>query len=280
MADSKEPVHTAEQVNLLRQSQQPLLLAQNVYDVSATPTPPAGWKVVASSTNAWKSGFFARIYEKQGLLAPGEQKYVVAFRGTNKITDPLNFVADFQIVTRALPDQHLEAVNFVKGFCTKNNISTSDLALTGHSLGGYLAMTVGMELGTARIWAFNSPGPTRDLRDVLSHKIPGVSKPPCDSLVQVRSDHDAISRWQYPEGKIISVATNGVSHGLENLKQGVDAVVTGHALPHETIAKKTLSTIFNDVAKELSQSPVAAAIIDRLFGGKGHPPRPADCRCA
>lgn len=279
MTKSNGPVHTVEQIKLLLQSQQPLVLAQHVYDTGTIAAPP-GWKIVATSTNEWHGGFFARIYEKQGPLRAGEQRYVAAFRGTNKMTDLRNLDADFQIVSRKLPSQHYQGVDFIMTFCAQNNIKADEIALTGHSLGGYLATTIGMELGIGRMWAFNAPGPTRDLRDELSHKIPGISKTPCNSLVQIRSTHDVISRWQYAEGRIIEVTTPGTTHSLGNLQKGVEAVVTGQPLPPEPFVKKTLSTIFNDISKRLSESPVADIIIDTLFRGKDGSRRPKDCVCA
>lgn len=269
---------SAEQIGLLRQSLKFLELSQDVYNTKATQAPP-GWKIAATSalSGQWNGGFFARIYEKDGPVAPGEPRYVVAFRGTDKITDKQNLDADLQITFRQLPVQHNLGEAFVKNFCEKNNVNSSEMAFTGHSLGGYLAITVGMTLGVHKTFVFNSPGPTRQIRDQLSTKIPGLSKPPCKGLVQIRSAYDVIARWQYPEGKIIDVATTGGNHSLGNLKQGIEAAINGQQLPPGPGVKKNLSSIFNEISKRLAQSGTAGNLLNKIFGRDA--PRPPDCAC-
>jgi hypothetical protein len=279
MAKETEQVFSADQINLLRQSLQPLALAHDVYNTNSTKDPD-GWKVVASSSppGEWESGFFAQIYEKVGPLAPGESRYVAAFRGTDSIKDKKNLDADLQIIFRKLPNQHNEGLAFVKGFCEKNNINPAEVALTGHSLGGYLAITIGMALGTERIWAFNSPGPTREVRNELSNKIPGISKPPCKGLVQVRSTHDLISRWQYAEGKVIDIKTPGFHHKLLNLQVGIEAILSGQPLKPDLPGKKTLSSVFNALSSRLAMSGTVSKIINKLFGSQSAH-KPLDCGC-
>jgi hypothetical protein len=270
-------VFSAEQLNLLRQSLKVVPLAQDVYDTKSTQAPP-GWKIVANSslTGQWNGGFFGRIYEKEGPLAPGETRYVVAFRGTDSIRDKQNRDADLQIIFRKLPTQHNHAVKFVKDFCDKNNLNAADMTFTGHSLGGYLAISAGITLGVHKMWAFNSPGPTREIRNTLSKNIPGISKTPCQGLVQIRSNYDVIARWQYPEGKIIEVETNGGNHSLANLRAGIEAAINGQKLEAVPI-RRSIASFFNEVSKRLSQSAAGNRLLHKIFS-RGRP-RPPDCDC-
>jgi hypothetical protein len=269
-----------EQTDLLRQSLKYATLSQDVYNVSAEQA-PSGWKIVADSalSEEWKGGFFARIYEKDGPVAPGEPRYVIAFRGTDDfIKDKKNREADLQIAFWKLPGQYNQAEAFVKDFFDRNKIKPDEVAFTGHSLGGYLAITVGMALGVDKIWTFSSPGPTKGIRDQLTRKIPGLSKPPCKGLVQIRSAYDVIARWQYPEGKIIDVETSGGNHSLGILKEGIEAAVSGRQLPPGPGVRGELASIFNELSKRLALSGTAEKLINKIFGK--NKPRPPDCKCA
>ena len=269
--------YTAEQIDLLKQSLKYVALSQDVYNTGSQKAPD-GWKIVTSSSlsGQWSGGFYARIYEREGPLAPGEPKYVVAFRGTDSIRDKQNLDADLQIIFRKLPLQHHKGVDFVKDFCEKNNVKPADIGFTGHSLGGYLAITIGMTLGVHKMWVFNSPGPTKAIRDELSSKIPGISKPPCRGLVQVRSSYDVIARWQYQEGRIVEVETAGGNHSLGNLQKAIETAVTGQPQQH-TPTKGSIATVFNELSKRLTQSGKVSNILDKLFGRGGH--QPPDCDC-
>jgi len=280
MAKESEKAYSAEQIQLLKQSLKLLPLAQDVYNVDSK-TAPAGWKLVASATppQPGVGGFFGKIYERIGPVAVGEPRYAVAFRGTHNIQEKKNFDADAQIVFRQLPAQYYEGLEFVKNFCDKNNVSPADMEFTGHSLGGYLGITIGTTLGTNKVWAFNSPGPTKQIRNELISKIPGLSKPLCcKGLVQIRSSYDVIARWQYEEGKIIDIKTTGGNHGLGSLQEGIEAIISGKPLPVAPPQKPTLSSIFNEISKRLAESKKIINIIDKLHGGQ-RGKKPPGCGC-
>ena len=135
-----------------------------------------------------------------------------------------------------------------------------------------------MTLGIGKVWAFNSPGPTKEIRNELINKIPGISKPPCRGLVQVRSAYDVIAKWQYAEGKIIDVTTVAGNHSLASLQKGIEAAVNGHPLVPPPPAKRTIASTFNDLSKHLAVSKTVGTLIDKLHGGRGGH-KPPDCGC-
>ena len=243
---------------------------------------PEGWKILESSSpDVTKTlGLFARIYERTGPVQEGESKYMVAFRGTDKISDKHDLAADVQIGLRMLPHQYWQALAFVQKACKKNNISRSDIEFTGDSLGGYLARTVGSTLGAKKIWAFNSPGPTKKVKDCVESLIPGVSSAPGDRLIQVRSVSDLISRWGYNEGIIFQIKTTGGPHSLTNLREGIDAALNGQAPPQPEKTKDrhlSLSSIYNALSKRMSRSHVVNRLINHLVGQSSGAPQ-AGCK--
>ena len=248
-------VSGAEKVSLLQQSQQFEPLAANA-EAEPTAAPPAGWTVVASTDppkSADTYGLFAKIYERTGPVLPGQTKYAIAFRGTDKFSDFSDMTSDADIALRRLPDQYWKGLEFVEQTCEKNNINPADVTFTGHSLGGYLARTIGITLGAKHIWTFNAPGPPDRIEQQLEHQIPGISAPAGNGLVQIRSADDLVSAWGYKnDGITISVNTAGSPHGLANLNQAITETIKNEpitpvaAAPHK---RRFLSAIFGAVTK-------------------------------
>jgi hypothetical protein len=282
MGTNGTQISTAERTRLLNESLPAVVLAQDAYNTDDT-KPPAGWRVVASTAKPQPdiNGFFARVYERIGPVLPGEARYAVAFRGTNGIGDLKDLDADLDIAFRRLPGQYRQALAFIRNVCEKNNINPEEMMLTGHSLGGYLAVAVGTALGAHKMWAFNSPGPTQRIRNRLASEIPCISKPPGNNLVQVRSVDDLISKWQYDQGIIIGVKTAGDSHSLDNLRQGIIDEIAGRPpQPAVPVKKFSLARVFNAVSGVLARSKLAGAVIKRLMDNAPRfrrPPKPPAC---
>lgn len=79
------------------------------------------------------------------LKSKGAGKYIIAFRGTESFTDGL-VDAKIANIFGGHNYQENEAVEFVENMKKKYSISDSNLILTGHSLGGILAQSLGAKL--------------------------------------------------------------------------------------------------------------------------------------
>jgi hypothetical protein len=262
----------AGQKKLLVESLSYMALAQNVSRAHDAPA-PQGWRLVATSDppdEKTPNGLFAKIYERTGPLQPGEKKYVVAFRGTDKASDHSDIDSDLEIAFRKVPDQYWQALDFVETACRDNGINPSEMAYTGHSLGGYLAKTVGTTLGARSIWTFNSPGPTQKIQDELNRSVPGLSAPPGDGLVQIRSEYDLISEWGVKEGITLTVKTVDEHHGLDSLHTAIESKLAGAPDPvHDHGPGFSLARVFNSLSSHLARNHLAGALINRLMGDHG-----------
>jgi hypothetical protein len=262
-------ISEAKRLELLKQASGIMALAADVYNVAGTEA-PEGWRIVAKADPppGDGAGFYARVYERIGPVPPGAAKYAVAFRGTKKISDIRDLKDDAEITLRRIPGQYEQGLAFVQRVCQENNINTAEMMFTGHSLGGYLAISVGETLGAKNIWAFDAPSPTQKTREKLLKKIPGVSGPAGDGLVHIRSIYDIIGKWGCDEGIIIGLKTSGFYHSLANLRQAVDAAISDGKPAEALVApkKRSLSAVFNAISKRLATSRLANWTIRRLFG--------------
>lgn len=267
----------------LRQAAEMAKLSQHAYSRDAADLPD-GWSVVTDSIIYEKecTGFYAVVYKKTPPVE-GEARYAVSFRGTQNLPDILD---DFNIAMRQLPRQFTQAVGFVNDICAQFGIEQSQMALTGHSLGGYLARTAGTVLDVHKVWAFNSPGPTQETRRELDRLIPSTHLP-SDKLVQIRSKFDIISHWGYDEGHILELRTEDSHHSLVGLRAQIDHL---RGVKPAQEAKKTpffsLSRVFNEASKLMTKSRLLKHAIKEMFndsarvlapviGGPAFAPRPA-----
>lgn len=96
-----------------------------------------GWKVVSVSDERQEDiGFYGLTIET------GDDNAIIAFRGSESV-DPNQFiedwiVADFGIINGKMTEQGLAAAEYVKS--VGENFDYDNFALTGHSLGGNLAL--------------------------------------------------------------------------------------------------------------------------------------------
>ena len=93
------------------------------------------------------------------LQKTGTDKYVIAFRGTQEFADKL---VDATIGINNFNPQFSAARDFVQAALDNpdHNITTENLTLTGHSLGGILTQSVGAVMGI-KGYAFNPYGTDR-----------------------------------------------------------------------------------------------------------------------
>ena len=277
-AEKTQKLSNAEKIALLKQADKMMPFAQNV---AAAPSaaPPPGWKVLATADpKQGNSGLFAKIYERTTPALPGTPKYIVAFRGT-KVKDFNDLSSDVEIAFLKIPRQYWQALAFVQNTCRENGVDPAEMEFTGHSLGGYLAHTVGTTLGAKHIWTFNAPGPSRKIARRLEKEIPGISAPPGKGLVQIRTANDITSIWGYKEGITISLAMQGRPHNLRNLAAAIKDTINGKPLrPVALPPKDSLAAIFDAVASRIARARLAARIVKDIVGGKlekSPPPRGA-----
>ncbi|MCK9338307.1 MAG: hypothetical protein M0P43_10785 [Arcobacteraceae bacterium] len=105
-----------------------------------------------SSDDGWIGSDF------QGMLLQDNHtgKYIIAFRGTSSIKDALVDIAIAKI-TMNHNFQYNEAIEFVKLMKRKHGIEKDNLILTGHSLGGILAQSIGVHM-KIKAFAYNPLG--------------------------------------------------------------------------------------------------------------------------
>lgn len=166
----------------------------------------------------------------QALLLQSGGKYVIAFRGTSSILD---WVTNFQIAADNYNPQFNDAFTFVQNILNdKNlNVTTSNLTLTGHSLGGILTQSVGAVLQIPG-YAYNPWG-----SDVLASLEPDNIG---DQLLQYLQR--AISGANVPDANLdfaknnivnVSYQDDGFLNGdpLSNLATGVISEHLGAFIP-------------------------------------------------
>src|ERR1043166_4069232 len=93
------------------------------------------------------SGFFCALY-----IRASDGKAVVSFRGTDDLLDIL--LDDAEIALRSLPSQASLALQVMRA-----NLPSNEIFLTGHSLGGALAIIAGAQRRIPVV-TFNAPGIT------------------------------------------------------------------------------------------------------------------------
>lgn len=106
---------------------------------------------------ASKTGFFGVVFKNKVT-----GKFVVAFRGTNGLAD---FKTDAVLATKK---SDIGQIAYARKLLAKipSKVSSKDIFLTGHSLGGYIAARMGAEKNL-KTTTFNAPGFHKDLLSTL-----------------------------------------------------------------------------------------------------------------
>jgi hypothetical protein len=264
---------------LLTQALPYMALSHNVYRPDEAPT-PMGWKPVATTDEIQKErdGFCARIYER--FDAAGKPHYAIAFRGTNNILSKKDLIADVRIFFTRLPPQYERALKFVEDFCREKNVNPADMIYTGHSLGGYLATTVGATFNSKNIWTFNAPAPDAPTwRNIAHHRSPDIPTTSGVGWVDVRANNDFISRWgYYGHASTITIDTSSPPHGLDTLYKAASDITNGKpvspALRQRGFLKRAFNMAVTVVSAVMARSRVVGLALKFIMAvGPGEKPR-------
>ncbi|MEP3786037.1 MAG: Mbeg1-like protein [Paracoccaceae bacterium] len=131
------------------------LIAQDAYSMESGSS-YNGYSHLSQSTSVnIDSGFTANSYYNSE-----NNTLVIAFAGT----DPTQFgdlAADLMLAQNVAPSQAVEALNYAQaqiGAFDSQGITEFDVVFTGHSLGGYLAQHVQLNMQSGSAVVYNSPG--------------------------------------------------------------------------------------------------------------------------
>ncbi len=108
-----------------------------------------GWETLTPIYNFPRSGFFGAVLRKGN-------DYVMVFRGTDDKTHDV--VSDTTLALGYTPQQYYTAKKSLLMFLSNFATTSSNLMLTGHSLGGGLASLVSARGHNLPVVTFNSPG--------------------------------------------------------------------------------------------------------------------------
>jgi len=233
--------------------------------------PPNGWRVVATSDELMpgKRAFFGALYAKTDP-ATGHTDYTVAFRGS----DGNDLKTNFMIAIGGLPSQFKDAYDFTKLAAQKAGIDTKDMNLTGHSLGGYLARTVARVIDVKKVFAFSSPGPSKEVRAYLEKIAPNAL--PNDKVIHIRSKNDIVGLWGSQENITLEIDTKKHHHAVKNIRKHL-AILSGETPDPALVTRKAgfLEKIFNAVSKPLSDGLRLYRSLKKLGTYTNPPARPA-----
>jgi len=246
---------------MLQHAAENAALCDHVYFRKGEETLPAGWQIVQTSDKllGHKSNFFGALYMKQDPET-GEKKYVLAFRGS----DGNDLKANFAIAQGKLPRQHAHAVDFVYKACDAAGIRIEDVEVTGHSLGGYLARTVGHTLPVKKVWAFAGPGPGPKTRAYLEKLVPKNSLPN-DRIIQIRSKYDVIGLYGSEEKIVLELNTKGSHHAIKAIRNYIDKKLNPDNPQPLKVKTGFLERVFNVVSKKLASSETLRNALRSLF---------------
>lgn len=220
-------------------------LATNAYTKYADQVkPPPPWECVATTAdliNTDHTSFAGAVYRNGA-------KFVIAFCGFSDAGDILPVLsAGFT----GLPSQLADAIEFTQKACAKFDITSNDLELTGHSLGGYLATSVGLHMGAQKVWTFNNPGFKKEDAGHLSDffaklNIAAPAKHP--HVITLNSKYDLIGKWGYQKGRVIEIDTPHNHHNMMVMIETLSQMCflrnqPEHASPLRLAARKFFDSI-------------------------------------
>lgn len=211
-------------VNVMDQLIENSIISMHAYGEDEIELPPQ-WECIATSKDLMphaKTGFKGAVY--RFAPPPGEERFAIAFCGFKNAGDIKSVLA---AGLSGLPDQTPEALEFTILATQKFDILTSRLNFVGHSLGGYLAKSVGKIWGAQDVTPINSPGFKPGDAEKLDRLAKLMDILPCKTepkITGVNSKNDLIGMWGEPSGQLYEVDTQGSHHGIANMVQTLATV--------------------------------------------------------
>jgi len=171
-------------------------------------------------------------------------------------------------------------LKFVEDFCREKNVNPADMIYTGHSLGGYLATTVGATFNSKNIWTFNAPAPDAPTwHNIAHHRSRDIPTSPGVGWVDVRANNDFISRWgYYGHAATITIDTSSPPHGLDTLYKAASDITHGKrvspALRPRGFLKRCFNMAITVVSAVMARSRVVGLALKFIMAvGPGEKPR-------
>lgn len=234
--------------SLLQQALPPALLATHAYQKYENLVPlPDTFRVAATSDEIigeTTSGFSGKLYTDGN-------RFVISFCGFSDAGDILPVIeAGF----KGLPSQLDDALNFTLLCAEKYGIDKSQMEFTGHSLGGYLAKSIGLYYGGHTVWTFNNPGlkfgDDELLRAFFNAK--GIDSPEIPpAIVTINSAFDLVSKWGVQKGRVIEVETEGNHHNMTVLIERMAGIcfIGIEQQEHPSTLRLAMREIFDNIGR-------------------------------
>lgn len=234
---------------------------------------PPQWERITTSDDMLgvsKTSFAASLYRY--TPPPGQTRYAVAFCGFSDAGDIKNALeAGFA----GLPDQTPEAIEFTRQTAQKYGIEKSQLSFVGHSLGGYLAKSVGWIWGGTGIAPFNSPGFKKGDLEKLQELAASMDIVPCQQKPPVRtvnSKYDIVGMWGYHPGEVFEVETACNHHNMREIIGALaalhpTALAFANAADHESTPVNKLRMVLRAICDKIGQSDTVQHQVKDRFRG-------------
>jgi hypothetical protein len=250
----------------LQEAAEMAALSDHIYFRDGRSETVAGWLMIHTSEVVQDSAadsFFGALYRKEDP-STGEPRYAFAFRGTDDLND---FKSNVAIGFAKVPAQFNNALQFVRDVCDYEGISPEQAKFTGHSLGGYLARTVGTVVNAYKICVFSSPGPTRKTTDFLKTLLPDGHLPN-NKTIHIRSKHDVVGLFGAEADNVMELDTASHHHSMRQIRHRLTSLVeTGHAAEDSFSSPASpVMQAFNFISRKISASTTLRAAIKKLGG--------------
>jgi len=220
-----------------------------------------GWSIYLAKGDKgsfWKTiGFWAVAYKKNNNI-------VISFRGTDDLSS-ISYDFASVLLQTDIHTQTDHAKNFLKSVYDKiqNEKVTEpiNVIITGHSLGGYIAQRITLDIYDGKIAGYSVKGTQMKLSETVTFNAPGFKK---NFLLHIQK---AITDEQYSNSKDYRV-TNFIN-SFDNIGQfgkhiGDDIYINGSK---NFIGRHSLLSFYKDLPYEAKagKKPILIALIDGTF---------------
>ena len=244
------------------------LLSQEAYNVEKF---QIGAEITASNKKYKVIDYANTASDFQALLLQDASgKFVMAFRGTTSMLDWLNNAG---IGFKNINKQYNDAKEFLEKAMTEHGVTTDNLTLTGHSLGGILTQQVGAIYGI-KGYAFNPYGTDRLLSlpespfdGIVKNSLYGLLTSLAEKVMSAVGLTKANAQWAYEHIYNISYQDEGALNGdiLSNLLTELSSNHLGHFIPilgenvgfgkgHYMETLNTAIAEYNEIVKKFDNS--------------------------